>query len=214
MAALRKRIDLYVGPGVSVSRDDLPLLDKSGDYVAELKHDGFWCLAGIEDGNVYSLLSRKGLPLSAPGLLGERVASAGAGLLVGELVSDIVDGEDGEARTGTKRLHLFDAISFNGHDLRALPLEDRRDALQMIAGTFARPTADEHLFLVERRESGFLAWYDAEVSRDGKSRLIGKRAEGLVLKRRGTAYRAGKADGKVDFWLRCKPLATVDYVVM
>ena len=216
MAAARKRIGHYVGPRDRVSREDLPRLDASGDWVAEVKHDGVWCLLEVASGRVVGLSSRVGLPLAAPGLLGEVIDPLKRdGLLVGELVADFVQGETCEFRSGTRRLHLFDVISWNGYDLRDLPLGDRREALERVAWAFYVNAATDRIRLVERRSSGFLDWYDELVTRAGDgSRLIGRRAEGLVLKRRGTPYRATCADGKVDFWLRCKPLSTVDYVVI
>jgi ATP-dependent DNA ligase len=85
----------------------------------------------------------------------------------------------------------------------------------MIHATFAlhegAPLHDR-VHLVERRASGFRAWYDELMK--GDSRVIGARPEGLVLKKRGTPLRAKNADGKVDFWIRCKERNSVDYVVL
>lgn len=210
MATARKRIDYYVGPKETVRREDLPALEATGEWVAEEKKDGFWCLTQIEAGKIISMNSRVGLPLGCD-LVGERICLQGDGLLVGELCSDAVgEGEDA-TRTGTKRLHLFEAISWGNLDLRDLPLEERREALEMIYnGTLYH--LDERVLLIERRESGFLAWYDQIMA--STSKVIGSRAEGLVLKKRGTKARATNADGKVDFWLRCKPRNTTEYIVI
>ncbi len=209
MAERRTRTSLYCGPSARVSRAELPTYDASGTWVAELKWDGVWCLANIEDGVAASLASRTDGPLSAS-LVGKRIASGGSGMLVGELVADQVD----DTRSGTRRLHLFEPIVWNGFDLRDLPLEERREALVMIYATIESPVEEGAplVHLVERRESGFLAWYDALMA--GGSKVIGARAEGLVLKKKGTNARATRADGKVDFWLRVKPLNQVDFVVI
>ena len=207
----RKRVNYYVGPRERIKRAELPAYEATGEWVAEVKHDGVWCLMTVERGTVVSLTSRTAGALSGP-LLGRRIADAGSGQLAGELVADMI----GDERTGTRRLHLFEPLTWNDIDLRDLSLEDRREALMMIVGSFTNTTtatekpAGDLLYIVERRESGFLEWYDAIMG----GPLRGSGAEGLVLKKRGTAARAQNADGKVDFWRRCKPLNTVDYVVI
>ena len=205
MADRRKRISLYFGPRDRVQREDLP--DYEATHVAEIKSDGEWCLVTFTDGVIVGLDSRTGLPLTSDGLLGLRCALSGSGQLAGELVADAV----GDERTGTRRLHLFEIYDWNGIDFRDTVLETRREALVAIYRTL-QPKESGRILLTERRESGFLAWYDDIMS--GKSKVIGKRAEGLVLKKRGTTLRGATSDGKTDVWLRCKPLNTIDYVVI
>lgn len=217
MAERKKRTSYYVGPKDRITREDLPRYEASGDWVAEEKKDGVWCLMTVENGKITALESRTGLPLTAS-MVGLKIADTGNGLLAGELVADLVDGDEGVERTGEKRMHFFEPLEWNGLDLRDLKLEERREALEMIFETFApgqsllAPGA-EFLFLVERRTEGFQEWYD-EIITSNSSKVIGDRPEGLVLKKRGTNGRAVNADGKVDFWVRCKPLNTVDYVVI
>ncbi len=207
MAERRKRISLYVGPKNTIKRADLDDYD-NGEWVAEIKHDGEWCLVEIENGHIVEMSSRTGL--SHDGIedfIGKRVTGGGSGKLVGELVADQ---KDDDTRTGDKRLHLFDVLEWGGMDLRDLVLEERHKALRMIVHMLT--LLPGRIFIVEQRSSGFKAWYDAIMS--GSSRVIGKRAEGLVLKKKGTPLRAVNSDGKVDFWVRCKPKNTIDYIVM
>jgi ATP-dependent DNA ligase len=207
MAERKKRTSYYVGPKERITREDLPRYEATGEWVAEIKKDGVWCLMTITNGIITALESRTGLPLQAT-MLGQRVAKTGTGLLAGELVADMVDGDEGIERTGKKRMHFFEPLEWNGLDLRDRKLEERREALVMVFETFTN--SGDYTYLVERRASGFLAWYDSVMG----GKVIGSGAEGLVLKKRGTTGRAINADGKIDSWRRCKPLHTVDYVVI
>lgn len=223
MAERKRRTSYYVGPKDRIEREDLPRYEATGEWVAEEKKDGVWCLMTIENGVITALESRTGLPLSAS-MFKRKIAPKGTGLLAGELVADLVDGDEGVERTGEKRMHFFEPLEWNGLDLRDLVLEERREALEMIVATFddkfttirSTPgigTAAPLLYLVERRTEDFQAWYD-EVITSNTSKVIGDKPEGLVLKKRGMNARAVNADGKVEHWLRCKPLNTVDYVVI
>lgn len=217
-AERRSRINLYVGPAETIiidSRDPaacaaarakLAALDASGDYLHEEKHDGDWCLAEVSGGRVKLLASRTGLAHTDAGdLLGMALAPAGEGRLVGELTADQdVLG----AKVGQRRLHLFDVVEWAGHDLRELPQVERREALELVYGTFAaevRAGGGDRVRLVEQRTSGALAYFDEVVGRGG---------EGLVSKCRDARYRSARADGKVESWIRTKKQRSVDYIVI
>lgn len=200
----RKRTSDYVGPKATVTRETLATLEATGEWVFEEKHDGFWCLAEVRDGWVVQMSSRVGLAFEGAevaGILGEVVASAGSGRLVGELTADRTP--TGE-RAGARRLHLFDAIDWNGHDLRDLPQTDRREALAMICGTLHEGVR-EIVRMVEQRAAGIPTWFDEIIARGG---------EGVVGKHRDTRYRAKNGDGKIEAWVRAKKKRTVDYVVV
>jgi ATP-dependent DNA ligase len=205
VAERRDRIADYLGPKLMVTRDELPNYD-NGQWVAEPKMDGFWCMATIEGGRIAALTSRTGLPLDGAhggDLTGLKVGhDALHGLLCGELTADTVDGE----RCGTRRLHLWDAMEWCGIDLRDRTLDVRRQALEIIREALVEKIDDPSILtVVERTGSGFQSFYD-EVLADG--------GEGICIKRRDSLYRRRNSDGKVDFWHRCKPIRTVDYVVM
>lgn len=191
----RRRISLYQGPKESITRDDLAELNAAGVWAFEEKHDGHWACATIVAGVVTSLTSRVGLPLDAPEVIGARFSTAGDGMIVGELTADLVDGE----RVGERRLRIFDLLDWAGVDFRDLPLSARRTVLAAIL------TETDRLTLVAHRTRGAVAFYDAIVARGG---------EGVVAKRLDSTYRPKNADGKVHTWVRCKPVHTVDVIVM
>jgi bifunctional non-homologous end joining protein LigD len=115
----------------------------AGDWVYEIKFDGYRLMARIEDGEP-RLITRGGHDWSVkmPGLVDE-LASLGLGSawLDGEIV---VLGDDGSpsfnalqnsfdrSRTDDIVYFLFDAPFFEGHDLRQVPLHERRALLKAL----------------------------------------------------------------------------------
>lgn len=195
----RQRIDLYVGPEEMVTRADLATLEATGKYLVEEKHDGQWAICDVVNGKIARIRSRVGLDqggADAEGIMFRQVAAEKShGLIVGELTADLV----GDQKCGTRRLHLFDIIEWNDENLRQNTLTSRCSLLEKVIN------ADDRVFLVEQRMTGFQAYYDS---------IVGRKGEGVVLKERDSIYVSEKADGKVDFWKRAKPRRTVDYVVL
>lgn len=215
MSERRDRTDHYVGPEEMLSREDLPLLD-DGTVVGEVKEDGVWHEAVVRNGICERILSRTAAELSCD-LIGKRLASDGNGTFVGELITDIEGTGVKAQRTGTKRLRWWECLEWNDIGLRDLPRDVRRESLVMIYDSKIKPVLGnanllQRVGLVERKPSGFSAWYDSLMGADA-TKVIGMRPEGMVLKWEGP-NRARKADGKVPFWKRVKPINTVDYVVM
>jgi hypothetical protein len=215
MAERRKRINIYLGPKETITlegggpdatkafEDRLTFIERAKTHVFEEKKDGFWCCATIEGGIITSMVSRTGVEFEGVeifGLIEQRVAASGSGRIIGELTADLV----GSEKVGTRRLHLFDVLDWNGHDLRELPQTERREALEMVYGTFSVP-AQATVQLVEQRTSGIVPWF-YEVLKNG--------GEGIVAKDKRTKYKCANADGKIDSWIRAKKKRTVDYVVM
>jgi DNA ligase-1 len=101
------------------------------------------------------------------------------------------------------RFLAFDVLESGGRDLREEPLETRRDALErIVAGLDDEPVAISEPLVVRE-------WNDAAAQR-ATAREVG--TEGLMLKRRGSPYRASRPRGdwwkwKVDPW-------TVDAVII
>ena len=197
MAIQRQRTKLYQGPKNSITRDELAALE--GTHAFEEKHDGFWCCVTVVGGAIVSGESRVGLNMDCGEVEGFKLRVPCDGQLVGELTADLVNGE----RCGTRRLHLFDLLSWNGYDLRDLTLVERREVLEKIHQEAIG--ANEFVSLVEHRRSGGAAFFDEVVARKG---------EGVVAKLLTSKYRPANADGKIEEWVRCKPVHAVDFVVM
>jgi bifunctional non-homologous end joining protein LigD len=184
-------------------------------WIFELKYDGFRVVAGRE-GSVPRLVYRRGADATA---LYPEVARALAALPLGDLV---LDGEvvclDERGRPSFQRLQrrallqrttdirraalelpgtyfAFDLLAFEGHDLRGLPLVERKRLLQPL---LPRAGPIRYLDHVEAEGEAFYA----EVSRMG--------LEGVMAKRRDAPYKGGRfAD-----WLKIRVDRTGDFVVV
>ncbi len=178
-------------------------------WLFELKYDGFRVLAE-RDGGAVHLVYRRG---SDAVLTYPEIARALAALPFGDLV---LDGEvvvlDDEGRPSFQRLQrraqqrrtadvqraalempatffAFDLLAFEGFDLRALPLVERKALLQSLL-----PRAGPLRYADHVAEQGE-AFY-AEVSR--------LKLEGLIAKRADAPYRAGRS----PHWLKLAPSAS------
>ncbi|MBC7942671.1 MAG: DNA ligase D, partial [Chitinophagaceae bacterium] len=179
----------------------------SGAWSWEIKLDGYRLMARIEDGKP-RLITRGGHDWSAkmPALV---AALAGLGLnsawLDGEIV---VIGKTGtpdfnalqnafdRSRTDAIEYFLFDVPYFEGHDLRAVPLQARRQLLQQFLAE--HPT--EHLRFSES--------FDASVASMLESaRRMG--LEGLIAKRKDAPYESRRT----DTWLKLKNKLRQEFVV-
>ena len=182
------------------------------DHLLEVKYDGFRVLAAISNGKV-TLQSRNGLDLSVrfPEIFRAlHSLPASEAVLDGEVVALDEKGvasfqqlQNGDA--GTKYF-VFDLLWLDGEDLRARPLEERRDLLESVlanpelleralAGTpWARRKKGGAKLPIElaERVTGDLADVLEQVKRHG--------GEGLIAKKRGSRYRGGR----VNEWLKIK----------
>jgi bifunctional non-homologous end joining protein LigD len=183
------------------------ILARAGDvggkpFLYEVKYDGFRALAGVSAGRI-ALQSRSGLDLAARF---PAVAKALVGLEVREAV---LDGEiaafdrDGRSRfegLSDPRAHpqyvAFDLLWLDGEDLRARPLEERRDLLESAAWD---PAGEVRL--AERLE-GPLERALGEAKR--------RKLEGIMAKRPGSPYRPGPSRD----WLKVKLRATQDVAIV
>lgn len=182
----------------------LALLEATGLWAFEEKHDGCWADARVEQGMLSALTSRVGLPLTCD-LVGQTIAGLEGftGRLVGELVADVVEGQEGPERTGTRRLFFFDVVAVAGADVRGRARDERRALLERIVQPAA--VLSDRIRLVEARTVDIGRWYLEVLARGG---------EGLVAKLRTASAITVRDDGKVDTQIRVKPEHTVDYVVM
>jgi ATP-dependent DNA ligase len=152
----------------------------SGDWLFERKFDGIRLLA-YKRGTGVQLYSRNRHEQHLPPL-----AAAIASLPVDEL---ILDGEITWDRESS--YHVFDILWLNGHNVTALPLEDRRTLLQEIP--FTAPM--RRVELIDDAEP----WERAR--REGW--------EGVIAKRRGSPYEHRRS----KHWLKMKCESSQELVV-
>jgi DNA ligase-1 len=100
-------------------------------------------------------------------------------------------------------VRLYDMLRLGGEDLRMLPLAERRDRLDTWYGNAPRDRLDLSPLVP------FESWDDLKELRDG-ARANG--IEGLMLKRRDSAYVSGRPKGPWFKWKR--GALTVDVVLM
>ncbi len=180
----------------------------------EVKYDGYRIRIGKAGGEV-CLLSRNGKDWTAPFA---PIADAARALPVREAVLDgevcAVD-EDGtpsfqglqewvgfastggaprERRPVTLAYAAFDLLWLDGRDLRARPIEERRQLLEALLASSPAGSGGAHLSF-SRAVGGDAASVDALVAAARSSGL-----EGLVAKRRGSPYVGGAS----SHWLKIK----------
>ncbi|MES2959050.1 MAG: DNA ligase D [Pseudomonadota bacterium] len=179
----------------------------SGAWIWEIKLDGYRLMARIEDGQV-KLITRGGHDWSAkmPALV-KAVQSLGltSTWLDGEIV---VMGKDGtpefnalqnafdRSRTEPIQYFLFDLPYFEGHDLRATPLLQRRQLLKQLL--------EEHPHEQLR--------YSADFDADAASILESARRmglEGVIAKRKDAPYESRRT----ETWLKLKNKLRQEFVV-
>jgi bifunctional non-homologous end joining protein LigD len=179
----------------------------AGDWIYELKFDGFRLLA-IRKGNSVELKSRNKNDLSArfSDLLDPlRALPAREFVLDGEAVAlddkgrssfQSLQAREMEAQKRPIYFYLFDILQLNGKDLTSLPLHARKAILQRLCANSGDPL----------RFSGELGGEPdkllSEVARLG--------LEGIIGKLRDSAYEAGQRSGA---WLKIKRLNEQEFVI-
>ncbi len=184
-------------------------------WIFELKLDGYRLLAERSDGEAY-LRSRAGHDLTATF---PEIARAVRGLPYEGL---ILDGEvvvnDAEGKPSFSRLqrrgrilnrddalrssvelpavyHAFDILGLEGHDLRKLPLLERKEVLREVLPSVGPIRFTDHL-----AETGELMYEHVQ-----RMRL-----EGIVGKKADSTYRGGRSKG----WVKVRTVQTGDFVVV
>jgi bifunctional non-homologous end joining protein LigD len=164
------------------------------DWIHEIKHDGFRVMAR-RDGSKIRLISRNGrdltyrfplaaaavaaLPVGSCSIDGEAIVCDGKGLAVFQFIRNY---RRGNAAT----LCAFDLLEINGQDLCRHPIEDRKQMLKELLGNAHPGVAYNRHFDVE----GAIVFHHAC--------KLG--CEGIVSKRLGSQYRAGRSAD----WLKIK----------
>lgn len=182
----------------------------SARWLHEIKWDGYRLIAfKTRDG--VRLATRRGLDWTErfPGIAEAMTALAvETAILDGEAVVEdergiasftalqnaLSDEHDKIARNAL--LYAFDLLYLDGHDLRSLPLEERKARLAVLvpAGTAGHLRLSEHL--------------DADGAAMAKSaQALG--LEGIISKRRDRPYRSGRSED----WLKTKFTETQEFVI-
>jgi len=163
-------------------------------WIHEIKHDGFRIIA-VRDGARVRLLTRKGIDLA------RRFAQITAAVAALRVRSCIIDGEaiacdaNGLAvfhllryrrRDHAVALCAFDLLELEGRDIRPTPIEERKAALVKLLGR-----AQDGIFFNEHYSGEGAIFY---------KRACALGCEGIVSKRLGSPYHAGRA----DCWVKIK----------
>jgi bifunctional non-homologous end joining protein LigD len=199
------------GPLPETLKPELATLVESapdGDWLYEIKFDGYRVMARIDNGDV-RLITRNGhdwthkLPKQAEALAGLGLESA---WLDGEMV---VANEQGvpdfqalqnafdAGSSGKIAYYLFDLPYLNGMDLRKVPVEERRAALAAV---------------LEPNEDPLLRFSDSfeETPEALLNSACQMRMEGLIGKRQGSAYVSRRSSD----WIKLKCKNRQEFVVV
>ncbi|NGM45544.1 cisplatin damage response ATP-dependent DNA ligase [Rhodobacter sp. SGA-6-6] len=187
-----------------VTPEDLAPLSP-GDYLAEWKWDGIRVQA-VAEGGLRKLYSRTGEEIGAafPDIIEDMTWQ---GAVDGELLirrdDAVAPFADLQKRLGRKQvgramlqshpaaLRLYDILTWEGEDLRALPLQERRERLE--AARFDSPRIDLSPLLP------FASWDDLAALRAAPHAPV---IEGVMIKRRDAPYIAGRPRGPWFKWKR------------
>jgi bifunctional non-homologous end joining protein LigD len=192
----------FVRPMECVPVAEIP--DDPAKWLYEVKLDGYRCCAVVKKGRAY-LYSRYGNPW--PGRFPEIARALTA---VDEPV--ILDGEivavDRQGRPSFQELqnwqktklqivfYAFDILHRGGQDLRRLPIESRKEQLEEVSLSFEEPV---------RLAAALDVRLSTLVPRMKKLGI-----EGIVAKRRGSRYEAGK---RSDSWLKHRFNQVAEFVI-
>ena len=179
----------------------------SGDWIYEIKFDGYRALA-LRGGSETRILSRNEKDL------GRKFTEVRDSVSALDVQDAIIDGEivalDEKGCSSFQLLqafemgqekppvvfYAFDLLQLNGKDLRNLPIEERKAKLEEILKKPPRVVRYSESFEHDVEELVSLA------------RELG--LEGLVAKRRGSQYQAGRRSG---VWLKFKLQLEQDFVI-
>jgi bifunctional non-homologous end joining protein LigD len=176
-------------------------LPRAGEWLYEVKFDGYRALAYARGGTCV-LRSRTDNDLTGrfPGVAAAVLAALSGhdAVLDGEVVAFDAQGRPSfsamQTGSGSLVYYVFDLLEADGEPLLEMPIEDRRRRLAEIV-------------------RGSTTVRVSEVFDDGQALLAAvqaQRLEGIVAKRRGSVYAAGK---RTRDWLKLKTNARQEFVV-
>jgi bifunctional non-homologous end joining protein LigD len=195
----------FIAPSLPTLRSTAPA---SSNWLHEIKLDGYRLQAHIRAGKT-KLFTRNGLDWSSKfgtEILAALLSLAAATAIIdGEIVVETplhptdfsaLQADLSEGRFDRLVFYAFDLLYLDGHDLRPVPLIDRRQSLQRL---LASATAGLLRFSEHFEESGEVVFRHA--------RRLG--LEGIVSKRRDAPYRSGRGKD----WIKAKCGHRQDFVV-
>ena len=185
-------------PMLATAVDTIP---HGGDWVFEVKWDGFRALAVVRGGEV-QLVSRNGNDLTGrfrPVARALQHAVRSPSLVIdGEVCALDDDGRPSfgalQAGTGSLVYYAFDVLELDGEPKLALPLDERRHLLQDVLAT------DSEVRISATFEDG-----DELLEAVGKQGL-----EGVVAKRPSSRYQPGRRSRD---WLKVKTTGRQEFVI-
>ncbi len=195
----------FVKPCLATLAEKAP---DSGNWIHEIKFDGYRLQARLEDGKVV-LLTRNGLDWTGkfPGIAKAVAAlKADRALIDGELVVDDPDGvssfsllqqELTSGRPDRLVFYAFDLMHLDGVDMRPLPLLKRKDALARLLNR--TPTIATIRLSESIDESGSVLLKHA----------CRMHLEGIVSKRSDAPYRSGRGHD----WIKTKCTDRQEFVI-
>lgn len=194
----------FVEPALAILR---PAAPAGGKWLHEIKFDGYRIQAHLQDGKV-RLLTRGNLDWSER--FGKRIPRAlaplaGEAVLDGEIVVEdgsgssdfgLLQADLSEGRSDRFLYYLFDLLHLDGHDLRPLPLVERKAELERLLEGAPEPLR-----------------YSAHFEEEGEVMLrhaCRLSLEGLISKRRTDPYRSGRTAS----WIKSKCLNRQEFVIL
>lgn len=196
-------IPAFVPPMLCRTRTAPP---SGGDWLAEVKYDGYRALLRAADGAVtLTTRGRKDWTARFPAIAAEADALSGQPVMLdGEIV--VFDGE-GRTQFGALQAALrsadaadavyvaFDCLFADGEDLRERPIEERKERAKALVAGRRRIVYGDHVG-PGRQHALF-----------EEARALG--LEGIVAKRAGSRYRSGRHDA----WLKVRAVRAGRFVV-
>jgi bifunctional non-homologous end joining protein LigD len=214
-ADLTKQEESWVGAAAAIAKWTEPkprpmygpMLAKIGDvptgdgWLHEVKWDGYRCLAYVDDGAVQMISrSAKTNYVEEFPAVAETLARWPNVVLDGELVvlDDQAAGMTNARKNGASFV-VFDVLEAFGHDVRRLPLEDRRKILTDVLGDVFEEKGDGRIIVSPVFDDGQALL--AEVTERGW--------EGIVSKPKTSWYQDG-----VRGWIKVKLRCQQEFVVL
>ena len=200
--ARASRLPLSLSPQLATLAASAP---KSGDWIYEIKFDGYRVVTRV-DGKDVRLFTRNGhnwtsklkhlaqaiaaLDLPDGWLAGEIVIPAGDGRTNFQSLQNAFD----TSRTQDIQYYLFDLPYFAGHDLRAVPLRERRRLLrQVLSGNESGPLQFSEEF---EADAGSLLDAACRLQLEG---VIGKRVDAPYTSMRSNTWIKLKCTRRQEF---------------